>query len=259
MGVLKSLDRQATDALFIPYSVAKVRFAMPDRLAPLAMVTAQPRVIVSEKPMTKEQAKTKGHGVLKKFYGSALAGPDWTRVNGQRWETGGHTVAVVAGYNINRRWAVEGGVAWSKKTYYSRGNYFKTQKLYLPQHSTLLWVDGYCNMFEVPLQVRYNVRRQKSRTWFATAGATSYLMQKEDYDYKYKRYNDYYSGNKVYNKSSRVWMAAGSLSLGLEQRLAKNTSLRLEPYLKIPLRGVGVGQLPLTSTGLLAGITYSIR
>jgi hypothetical protein len=84
-------------------------------------------------------------------------------------------------------------------------------------------------------------------------------MQKEDYDYTYKRYNNYYSGNKVYKKASKNWLSAGNISAGYERRLIRGTSIRVEPYVRLPLKGVGIGSLPLTSTGVLVGITHPIQ
>ena len=46
-------------------------------------------------------------------------------------------------------------------------------------------------MIEIPLTARYTIASSQKRSWFVSAGGTSYIMQKEDYDYTY------YYGNSV--------------------------------------------------------------
>ena len=168
-------------------------------------------------------------------------------------------MGLLGGYNINSRWAVETGLIWDRKAYASEGAYFKTDKIYLPEHSDVVSVAGYCNMFEIPLNLRFNMAKKRSHTVFATAGVSSYLMQKEDYDYVYRRYNVDYAGNKkVYGNSNHLFSVA-NFSVGYEQGLGRKTKLRIEPYLKIPVKGVGIGSLPLSSAGILFGITHPIH
>jgi hypothetical protein len=50
-----------------------------------------------------------------------------------------------------------------------------------------------------------------------------------------------------------------NFSAGYEQYLGKLGSLRIEPYLRIPLAGMGTGNLPITSAGLNIGITRQFR
>lgn len=234
--------------LFVPltdHAVAKPAEAKPDRrIAGLPLHETKP-------------LKTR-HGLLKKAYIAALAGPDWSRVKTQRFETG-YGTGLMLGYAVRRNWAVEAGVLWDKKVYNATGDQFKADKMYLPPHSQLLQVNGYCRMFEIPVAVRYNWKQSTEALFFATAGAASYLMQQEDYAYTYKRYDTYYSGHKVYKDASRNWFATAALSVGYERRLGARTGLRIEPYARLPLRGVGIGSLPLASTGVFVGIVQSIQ
>ncbi len=49
-----------------------------------------------------------------------------------------------------------------------------------------------------------------------------------------------------------------NVSVGYNRTLNKVGTLRIEPYLKIPIKGIGIGNLPITSTGLNIGITKKI-
>jgi hypothetical protein len=49
-----------------------------------------------------------------------------------------------------------------------------------------------------------------------------------------------------------------TFSTGVTKPLNKTIDLRIEPYLKIPVKGVGVGSLSLQSAGVQVGITKTI-
>ncbi|RYY86052.1 MAG: hypothetical protein EOO15_15460 [Chitinophagaceae bacterium] len=58
--------------------------------------------------------------------------------------------------------------------------------------------------------------------------------------------------------ATRDWMAMLQLSAGYRFNLRRNFTLRVEPYLQLPLRDAGAGRLPLTSYGLRVGLLKNI-
>jgi hypothetical protein len=258
MGFLKS-SLPVTNASGLPFFETGLPATAVKTPAPSSIATPLHGITLPNKTHSRSKQKSLQHEDLKKFYVSALAGPDWSRVKAQKRDETGYSAGLRAGYNLTKKWAVEAGAVWAKKAYYSEGEYFKPDKLYLPQHSTIIQVDGYCAMVEIPVNLRYNAVRKRGSVLFAAAGVSSYLMQKEDYNYVYKRYNNYYSGNKIYEKASKNWWSVVNISVGYERRIFKATSIRIEPYVGLPLKGVGIGSLPLTSTGVLVGITHPVR
>ena len=198
--------------------------------------------------------ETKKH---KRLYGGPIALFDASTVKFQQLHAGWQG-GVLLGYQLSRKWAVETGVLWGKKSYYAEGKDFNTSKITLPSHSNIIHAEGYCNMFEIPLQVKYDFNERKKSSLFATVGASSYIMQKEEYDYLYERYNVEYYSNKYYKTSSKHFMATVNLSAGYQYKLGRST-VRVEPYIKLPVQKMGVGSLPITSVGLQAGLTYPIR
>jgi hypothetical protein len=85
-------------------------------------------------------------------------------------------------------------------------------------------------------------------------------MKKEDYSYTYYYGN---TGNtarhdKSYSNSSTNLFSAVSLSGGYTRPLGRIADLRIEPYLKIPLAGMGWNHLPLLSAGVHIGLTKKL-
>jgi hypothetical protein len=193
-----------------------------------------------------------------KLYLSFLAGPDFSMVKSTKISGIGYSIGLLAGYNFSKKLAVEMGVLWDRKKYKAEGRDFKTEKLNWP-HVTIYDLQGYCDMYEIPLNFRYNFSANTKRTFFAIAGVSSYLMKTENYDYHYTRYGVQGYGNKEYKNTSKDWLSVAHISVGVQKKLGAIGDLRIEPYIKLPVNGVGIGSMPLRSTGVYLGITRPIR
>jgi Outer membrane protein beta-barrel domain len=186
--------------------------------------------------------------------------PDLSTVKFQSTKGVGTTFGLLLGYSFNDRWAVETGLYLDRKRYYTDGEYFNTKNVRLPYNDKLLNVDGTCYMWEIPLNVRYNFNVSPRMKWFATAGLSTYLMSREKYAYQY----DYAGAGQTWDSSwnihrpSQYWFTIVNLSAGFEQRIGKIGNLRVEPYIRVPLSGIGTGKLPIMSAGVNIGITRQL-
>jgi hypothetical protein len=193
-----------------------------------------------------------------KLYAGFAGGPDVSTVRSQKASNAGYSLGLFVGYQFSKRLSLETGVIWDRKDYYSTGEYFDKGRLNLPQHAKIIDVDGYCNMFEIPVNLKFNWAQKNHYNLFATTGLSNYLMKKEAYDYTVDYYGVQSKYNKQYNNASRNWVSILNLSIGYEKKIGNAGSLRLEPYLKLPLKGVGIGNMPIGSKGVLIGFTRPI-
>jgi hypothetical protein len=187
------------------------------------------------------------------LYAGILGAPDFSTVKMQSIKGVGTTVGVLVGYAFNPRWSVETGAYIESKKYYTDGEYFKKS---LPYGAKLLNVNGTCYMWEIPVNVRYTFNPDAKTKWFATGGLSTYLMSKENYTYAYESSGGW-NGQGAWKstKASQYPFSIVNLSAGFEQRLGGVGSLRVEPYLRLPLEGIGTGKLPIMSAGVNIGIT----
>jgi hypothetical protein len=195
----------------------------------------------------------------KGFYFGLIAGPDWSSVKMQSVNQTGYSLGVLAGYRFNKRISLESGIYWDKKYYYSTGEYFSTKHLpvqyppALPNKS----VEGYCNMFEIPVNIRYDFATRVNHGFFAKTGFSTYIMKKEEYSFT--KTNDTVKGPYPYYNTTTDFIAILQLSGGYERTIGQKTKIRVEPYVKIPLQGIGIGSMPISSAGIYFGITYSLK
>ena len=160
------------------------------------------------------------------------------------------------------------GISYTLKKFTLRSGFYVDQKIYsanpgdyklaytLPAYIKLLNVDADCKIYEIPLGLTYNFSDRKNSNWYAGIGLSSYLMKKEKYKNAYKNTNSgqtYYRSFQ-YNNENKHYFSVLDLSAGYTYRLNNTISFSAEPYVKIPLQGVGEGKVKLNSAGVLFSV-----
>ena len=111
-------------------------------------------------------------------------------------------------------------------------------------------------MWEIPVNVRYDVSFNDKRRWFVSTGLSTYLMDKENYDMYYSANGNPYSSNWPSDSNSSYFFSIWNLSAGMERSLGRHFSIQAEPYLKVPLKGLGKGNMRMDSYGILFTLKY---
>jgi hypothetical protein len=111
-------------------------------------------------------------------------------------------------------------------------------------------------MFEIPVNIRFDFATKKNHGFFAKTGLSSYLMTSENYTFNYAGMPPYpLKNDSLQNNIFSILQISG----GYERVISDKTKIRVEPYVKIPLEGIGKGDMPITSFGIYLGITHSFR
>jgi opacity protein-like surface antigen len=227
--------------------------------------TAPTKQAVTEKKENEKTGEVNKATVVKSekskkstLYMIAVAGLDKSHVALQRFSKLGTSYGLTAGFNLNSHFSIEAGLLSSSKKYYTGAQYFNTAKLNSPAYVKWRNFEGECRMLEIPVVIRYNFDAGKNAQWFLTGGVSSYLMRKEIYDYHYDAYGQAKTGTNTYNNSSKDWLSALHISGGVETNLSKKSSLRIEPYIRIPVKKMGYGDLPISSMGINFGIRRNL-
>lgn len=252
-GTSKENEPGAEEREPYAYSVTRVQTKGP--IATNVRVSAR-----ADNPVTKaaEAPKKAAKQKTPHFYAGILVAPDLSLVKFQPVKGVGNSFGLLVGYSFNRKWAIETGASLDTKKYYSEGRYYKKEG-YVPPTDTLTDVNGVCHMIEVPINLRYNLGQGPMMKWFVTAGLSNYFMSKQSYAYGYQSNGSVWTDDYTYKKPAQYWFSIVNLSLGYEQKLGKAGELRIEPYVRLPLSGIGLGSLPIMSTGVNIGFTHRFR
>lgn len=186
------------------------------------------------------------------IYIGFVSGPAFNEVKNQGLKKTGFDLGIIAGYKFNNRSSVETGLMFAKKYYYSDGKYFLMNKM--PAGMQVLSLEGRSTVFEIPVKFRYSLPSKKATYFFSSVGISSYLLTGEKNKYRTLINGAEQNITSTYKNNHGYIAATFDFSLGFEKKLGKMSSIRIEPYLKIPLKGIGVGSMPVMSTGLHVGI-----
>jgi hypothetical protein len=155
-------------------------------------------------------------------------------------------------YQIHKKFAIRTGFFVEKKVYDAEASDYHPPVGFWNYFPDLKYVNADCKVYEVPLIVNYYFHPTSKNQWFGSAGVSSYFMKKEEYYYLSKdpsgrnSYDQYTVSNK-----NQHYFSSLRLSAGYEKKLRNHFSIVAEPYINIPLSGVGYGKVKLYSAGIL--------
>lgn|GEM_PF-2577222 len=165
----------------------------------------------------------------------------------------------IIGYSINNKINIELGVVLAKKYYYTNGKYIEPKSI-RRDNSKILNANANSSITELPLTVQYNLKRENDSRIFLSAGSVSYVIHKESYRYTYMKNGRERQSSKNFKKASDNLFSNVQVSAGYEHSIFNNAgSFRIEPYCRIPVRGIGASNLPVTSIGINIALTKYIK
>jgi hypothetical protein len=161
------------------------------------------------------------------------------------------------GYRVSKRFSIHSGFYIGRKVYTAAPEDYNPPTNFWTYYPNLKHVDADCNVFEVPINIYYDLGISEKQNWFISTGLSSIFMKKEEYNYYYKPINSpqyvYYS--KTLENKNKHYFSILNLSGGYARKLSSTVSVKAEPYAKIALTGIGYGKVKLNSGGILFSAT----
>ncbi|MCX6208287.1 MAG: hypothetical protein NTZ59_01995 [Bacteroidetes bacterium] len=164
--------------------------------------------------------------------------------------------SVIAGLHLSKKISIETGLAIRKKTYYTSSPKFNTE--ILPLKGNMIGIEAENELIEIPFAVNMNLYTKGKHNVFTSIGASSYLVNKEFYEYEEEVNGTTNKENILFNTTSSNFLATANLSLGYEFNLKNKFNLRFQPYINIPVNGLGKVKVPVTSKGFHIGVIYHL-
>jgi hypothetical protein len=166
---------------------------------------------------------------------------------------------ITGGYRFNKRLSAESGLFFTKKYYSTGGEYFDMDNMHKdhPAVTSVMDVNGSSNLLEIPIGIRYDIKRKGNYRFFSTIGFSSCLMTMENNHYNVMMNGAEQPMHGSYKTDKMYYAATIDLGAGFEKDIASNKHLRIEPYLQLPVNGIGVGKLYVKTLGIKVGLTRS--
>lgn len=185
------------------------------------------------------------------------AGPDFNSTEKIIGGKSSLAIGIGVGVGLTKRLSVQTGINYGAKNY-SASSYDYT--FANPNARAIISrVEAVCEVLEIPIAASYTIIDNSKNKINLNAGLSSYLMLKENYTYKYIAAVRADRLIEV-NNSNQHFLSVVDLSATYFIKLKnKNFALGFEPYLKIPLSGIGEGRVPLKSSGISLKLNYELN
>ena len=210
-----------------------------------------------EQNTSKKTTNTKASNNFGKSFSFQLsAGPDVSFVNLKNIGKVQPVFGAGISYAINKNFAIRSGFYVARKIYKADpSDYHPSTTGFWDYYPDLDFIDANCKIYEVPIIINYVFNKTPKHQWFASAGVSSYFMNSEDYTYINKPgYMQPRDNNYQIKNENQHYLASLRLSAGFEKKLSNKISITAEPYMNIPLKGIGYGKVKLYSTGILFSV-----
>jgi hypothetical protein len=184
-----------------------------------------------------------------------LASPDFSSVGLPKIGSPGVGEGLFIEYHLTPRWTIYTGVIKSFKKYSGDSSGYKSTEGFWQGKNKTKRIDGSCNIIDVPLNVKYHFLLRQKSLLFTSVGMSSYFMLNEQYSFIWT------NNQKTWKYSSKenYFFSVVNISLGYEKLLSKSLSVQAEPYVKIPVKDIGEGDIKLFTAGLFLSLKYNIR
>lgn len=168
----------------------------------------------------------------------------------------GYKAGITFEYKINPRFSVTGGLIQSDVRYVASGDEYNPPGGYWSNGIIPDEAAGRCILIDIPVSLKFEFMQFNRSRMYASAGLSSYIMLSEDYKFKYSGYGSGQTDQWSSNTGTRHWMSNAGFSIGYELDIHQNWSLRAEPFIRVPLKEVGWGNVNLYSMGSFISINY---
>ena len=159
-------------------------------------------------------------------------------------------------YTIGKHFTLQAQFAKTRKVYVTDRKGYNPAAGSLLIHIDTLKVNADCKVWDIPVNLRYSFAGNIKSSFFISTGLSSYIMKKEIYDFAYYDRGVYNTKQRIIKNENKHSFCNLNLSVGYQYWLNKKWSIESEPYLKLPLNGVGAGKVKLTSAGVFFGLTF---
>ncbi|MES2650817.1 MAG: outer membrane beta-barrel protein [Bacteroidota bacterium] len=188
---------------------------------------------------------------------SINVGPDFNSTENAIGGKSGMAIGIGVNVPISSKLSVQTGINYGSKNYEAKGydyTFNNPNTMYL-----ITGIDASCKVLEIPLRASYTIGGNHKNSININAGLSSYIMLKENYRFIYTAASGRKDRFLEEKNANQHYLSVIDLSATYNIKLKnKKFALGLEPYVKIPISGIGEGSVPLKSSGISLKINYEL-
>ncbi|WP_316769308.1 hypothetical protein [Pedobacter frigiditerrae] len=188
-----------------------------------------------------------------------VAGPDFSSTSSLIGGKTGVSIGAMVAVGLTKKLSVQTGASFGSKNYSSSAYKYTFPNSNINK-ATFSGIDATCEVLEIPLRASYNISENQKRSIELNAGLSSYLMIKENYVFKYTKESNRADRITDVVNANQHYLSVVELSATYNIKLKnKKIAFGIEPYVKIPITGIGEGNVPLKSSGVSLKLRYDFN
>jgi hypothetical protein len=187
---------------------------------------------------------------------SVIAAPEVNGVGSFEQTSSGTNVGLLFSAGLFKKITFSAGALYSKKpysTYFS--NYYGGSR----PGSNLSSINADCRVLDIPLNMDFQFYHKNRNSFSVGSGLSSYIMLHESYQYNYT--NPAVNGSVNYTVPNTNKYIFGVLNLQATYTRQMNSAvgLSIQPYMKVPLTGIGANNAKLQTAGVAVGLSWNLN
>jgi hypothetical protein len=186
---------------------------------------------------------------------SAMIAPDISYAESSLASKVSSNAGLLATYGFSPKLSLTTGAIYSNKFYNSNVSGVNPYNASGAEYQ----VNASCNVLDIPLNVNYKFVNKKNYAVSVNTGLSSYLMLKEKYNYIYPQAGSAANviSYQVSNQNKHI-MGVANVAISVERKITPNLSIGVQPFMKLPLTGIGVGDANLRSSGVSFSVNMGL-
>jgi hypothetical protein len=187
---------------------------------------------------------------------SVIAAPDISSSPANLGTKVSTNLGLLATYSLTKKLSLSTGVIYARKLY----DYGGASVSAYEGSGKAMETFADCRVLDIPLNLNYSVYSKGQNSISLNTGLSSYLMLNE----KYKYISNDDLGNtktsviKINNENQHLFGVA-NLGVSFNRKINSQLSIGVQPFIKIPLTGIGYHDTRLRSTGVAFSLDLNMR
>ncbi|SMO56140.1 PorT family protein [Solitalea koreensis] len=169
----------------------------------------------------------------------------------------GGDIGMLLTYKMSEKWSLTSGAIYAKMLYSTGFENYNPNSQYRFKYAPSN-VNADCRALDIPLNINYTVFNKKNNKIGLTAGLSSYLMLKENYNFVYDYPNPSYPQSYEIRNKNQHWLGVVNLQASYERKINSNVGIGIQPFVKIPIENIGYSQVKLKTVGVAVNLNFNL-
>ncbi len=183
-------------------------------------------------------------------------GPEWSSTPSVSFGNMDWSFDLMITRMVGSKIGIYTGVGYISDTYQAGKYDYKPERGFWTRSIAPDRTNARCRILDFPIGIQYHLSGTKRSGIVISAGFTSQYMLREAYYYKYENEEPDLVKNWMGNGESFHWLSGTQISVMYRLNVGKGLAIGVNPYFNIPIKGIGHGNIKISTMGMRTGIIF---